>query len=157
MDAQLLEFICLAISGRGRGTGHIIRQHCIVIITRDIIICVEEKTCMSPGKISTRSIIIRSVLTILCSAAFTIAIHAIMPASVDVEQLDSVLVTFFGFPSIAVSYFLILYTQCTVAVRYICNRTKVSNLQMGIRFGLSFALIYLFGMQEVAEVSPSQR
>ncbi len=110
---------------------------------------------MNPKETSTKGIIITSVLTILCSAAFTIAMHAIMPASVDVGRLDSVLVTLFGFPSVAVGYFLILYTQCTFSVRYICNKSKVSNLQTGIRFGLSFALIYLFGMQELmVESSP---
>lgn len=109
---------------------------------------------MNPVKTSTKGIV-TSILTILCAAAFTIAIHAIMPASVDVGKLDSVLVTLFGFPIVAASYFLLLYTQCTVAVRYICSRTRVSNLQTGIRFGLSFALIYLFGMQEViVESSP---
>lgn len=114
-----------------------------------------EKTLMNPGKITTKNIIITSILTILCSAAFTIAAHAIMPAPVDEGRFDSVLVTILGFPGVAVSYFLILYTQCTLAVRYIGNRTKVSNLQTGIRFGLSFALIYLFGMQEVmVEASP---
>lgn len=109
---------------------------------------------MNSGETSTKIIII-SILTILCSVAFTIAVHVIMPAPVNVGQLDSVFVTLFGFPIVAVSYFLILYTQCTIAVRYICHRTKASNLQTGIRFGLSFALIYLFGMQEVmVESSP---
>ncbi len=110
---------------------------------------------MNPGDINTKNIIITSILTILCSAGFAIAVHAMMPAAVDVGQLDSVLVALFGFPGVAVGYFLVLYTQCTVAVRYIGNRTRVSNLQTGIGFGLSFALIYLFGMQEViVESSP---
>ncbi|MDD4347384.1 MAG: hypothetical protein PHZ11_11025 [Desulfitobacteriaceae bacterium] len=59
---------------------------------------------MNPVKTSSNSII-TSILTILCSAAFTIAIHAIMPASVDVGKLDSFLVTLFGFPIVAASYF----------------------------------------------------
>jgi len=50
---------------------------------------------MYPEKMNTK-IIITSILTILCSAALTIAFHAIMPASVDVGQLDGVLVTLFG-------------------------------------------------------------
>lgn len=52
---------------------------------------------MNPGKTSIKNII-TSILTILCSAAFTIAMHAIMPASADVEKLNSILVTLFGFP-----------------------------------------------------------
>ncbi|MEN6349699.1 MAG: hypothetical protein ABFD08_09940 [Syntrophomonas sp.] len=107
-----------------------------------------EKTFMKSG-------ITLSILTILGSAAIAIVVHAIMPASVEVGKLNSILVTLFGFNSVAVSYFLILFTQCTVAVRYIGNRTNVANMQTGIRFGLCFALIYLFGMQEVmVESSP---
>jgi hypothetical protein len=97
----------------------------------------------------TTKILLISLLTIFCSATFAIIVHAIVPANVDVGKFDGVLVKLFGFPIIAVSYFLILYIQCTIAVRYICKRTKVSNMQTGIRFGLSFALIYLFAMQEV--------
>lgn len=104
---------------------------------------------MNSKETNTTSIIITSALTILGSVAFTIALHAIMPATTDAVRLDSSLVMLVGFPCVAASYFVILYTQCTVAVRYIGKRTKVSNLQTGIRFGLSFALIYLFGMQEV--------
>ncbi len=103
----------------------------------------------------TTSILITIVLTILGSAVFAIAVHAIMPASVDAARLNSSLVMLWGFPCVAASYFVVLYTQCTVAVRYIGNRTRVSNLQTGIRFGLSFSLIYLFGMQEImVEASP---
>ena len=104
---------------------------------------------------STKSAIIASILTILGSVAFAIAVHAIMPASADEARLDSSLVMLLGFPCVAASYFVVIYTQCTIAVRYIGNRTRASNLQTGIRFGLSFALINLFGMQEVmVEASP---
>jgi hypothetical protein len=110
---------------------------------------------MNSKERNTKRIIITSVLTILCSVAFVIAFHAVMPASADVEKLDSVLVTHFGFPFVAVSYFAMLYTQCTVVVIYFCNKTKISNLQTGIRFGLSFALINMVGMQELmVESSP---
>ena len=88
-------------------------------------------------------------LVILFSSAFAIAVHAIMPAAVDVTEFDGTLVKMFGFPAVAVSYFFILYIQCTMAVRFVCKRTKISNMQTGIRLGLSFALIYLIAMQEV--------
>ncbi|NLW90998.1 MAG: hypothetical protein GXY34_05300 [Syntrophomonadaceae bacterium] len=103
---------------------------------------------MNPGRTSAKSLMV-SILAILCSVAITIAAHAILPASVDGGLLDSALVMLWGFPIVAVSYFLILYTQCTVAVRYIGNRTKSSPWQTGIRFGLAFGLIYLLGMQEI--------
>lgn len=110
---------------------------------------------MKPKERSTKNIIITSILTILGSAAFAIVVHAIMPASADAARLDSSLVMLLGFPCVAASYFVLLYTQCTIAIRYIGNRTRASNVQTGIRFGLSFALIYLIGMQEVmVEASP---
>ncbi len=110
---------------------------------------------MSPGKMTTKKIIITSILTILFSAAFAMAVHAILPASVDAGKFDSVLVMLWGFPVVASIYFLVLYTQCTLAVRFTCMTTETSNLQTGIRLGLCFALIYLLGMQEVmVESSP---
>lgn len=110
---------------------------------------------MSTEKIGTKRTITICILTILCSAAFAIAVHAIMPADVIIEQFDSIFVKLFSFPAVAVSYFLLLYVHCTIAVRYVCRRTKLSNLQTGIRIGISFALIYLLGMQEViVESSP---
>lgn len=109
---------------------------------------------MNPETITTKDIV-KSVLAILLSAAFAIAVHAIMPAAVDEEQFDSVLVKLFGFSSVAVAYFLILFSQCTLTVRYICNRSQASNLQTGLRFGLAYGLIYLFAMQELMiESSP---
>ncbi|MDP4094272.1 MAG: hypothetical protein Q8920_13030 [Bacillota bacterium] len=110
---------------------------------------------MSTKEITKNRRFLISLLVIFFSAAFAIGVHAIVPASVDFSKLDGILVKQFGFPIIAVSYFLILYIQCTFSVMFICNRTNVSNLQIGIRLGISFALIYLVGMQEVVvESSP---
>ena len=110
---------------------------------------------MNLEQINKKSEIFISMLTILCSVFLTIVLHAILPASANVQLFNSTLVMFFGFPAIAVCYFLVLYAQCAVTVRYVCNKTKISNMFTGVRFGLSFALIYLFGMQEVViESSP---
>ena len=46
-------------------------------------------------------------------------------------------------------YFILLFTHCAVSVRYIGLRTNASKLQTGIRFGIAYALIYIFGMQEI--------
>lgn len=116
---------------------------------------------MDSGKIGVKKIIIISTLVILFSAALAIAVHAILPVTLvgntgmDISQFDSILVRLFGFPIVASSYFAILYTQSTIAIRFVCKENTLSNLQTGIRLGLSFALIYMIGMQEVVlESSP---
>jgi len=110
---------------------------------------------MNSKCISIKRIIIINIITIIFSAIFAIIVHAMLPASVDVSQFDSILVKWFGFPFVASLYFVILFTQCAIAVRYIGVRTETTKLQIGIRFGLVFAMIYLLGMQEVVvEGSP---
>ena len=99
--------------------------------------------------ISTKRVIIINTVLILFSAIFAIIVHAFLPASVDVAQFDSIFVKWFGFPAVAVFYFILLFTQCAMAVRYIGLRANETKLQIGIRFGIAFAMIYLFGMQEV--------
>jgi hypothetical protein len=47
---------------------------------------------MNLGKISIIRIIIISILTVLYSVAFAIAVHAILPSSVNAERFDSTLV-----------------------------------------------------------------
>jgi hypothetical protein len=110
---------------------------------------------MDAKRISTKRVIIINTVLILFSAIFAIIVHALLPAAVDVSQFDSILVKWFGFPSVAVFYFLLLFTQCAVAVRYIGLRADAAKLQTGIRFGIAFAMIYVLGMQEVVvEGSP---
>jgi len=95
------------------------------------------------------------ILAILFSAAFAIIIHAILPASVNGDQFNSILVKWFGFPAVSIFYFILLFTHCALSVRYIGLRTVASKLQIGIRFGIAYAMIYIFGMQEiVVEYSP---
>ena len=78
-----------------------------------------------------------------------------MPAGVNAEKFDSVFVKLLGFPVVAASYFVLLFTHCVVVMRYFGKQSNVPKLQIGIRFGLAFAILYFFGMQEVAvEVSP---
>lgn len=104
---------------------------------------------MNTEKASQTRIVLIYILTIIFSAAFAIFVHAIFPASVEVDKLDGFLVRLLGFQAVGVGYFLLLYIQCTAAVRYVTKRAGISNLQAGVRTGISFALIYLFGMQEV--------
>ncbi|MFX4262258.1 hypothetical protein ACOBQJ_08650 [Pelotomaculum propionicicum] len=99
--------------------------------------------------------IIVSALAIILAASITIIVHAVLPAGVNEENFDSVLVKLLGFPVVAASYFVLLFTHCVVVMRYIGKQSNAPKLQIGICFGLAFAILYFFGMQEVAvEASP---
>jgi hypothetical protein len=105
--------------------------------------------------ISTKRVNIINIVFIIFSAIFAIIVHALLPTSVDVAQFDSIFVKWFGFPAVAVFYFILLFIQCAMVVSYIGLKADVPKLQTGIRFGIAFALIYLLGMQEVViEGSP---
>jgi hypothetical protein len=96
-----------------------------------------------------------NALIIILATAITILVHVVMPAGVNEEDLDGALVQLFGFPLISVFYFILLFTHCAVVVQYFGKKANMQRLQIGSRFGLAFALIYLFGMQEVSvETSP---
>ncbi|MGL4107446.1 hypothetical protein [Clostridium sp. LP20] len=105
--------------------------------------------------ISKNRAIIIQVILILLSVISAIVVHAILPAPVEVVQFDSIFVKAFGFPAVAVFYFLLIFSQCAIVVRYVGIRSNVTRLQIGFRFGIAFAIIYLVGMQEVVvEGSP---
>ncbi len=93
--------------------------------------------------------ILLSMLTITVFALVAIILHAALPAKVDESLLDGLLVKKYGFPVVAVAYFLVLFTHCTAVL--ILNRNKLisSDLKSEINFGLSFSLIYMIGMQEI--------
>lgn len=97
-----------------------------------------------------KRLIIIHVVFILLSAIFAILLHALLPASADITQLDGILVKWFGFPAVSTFYFILLFTHCTLAVRYMGVRADVSGIQIGIRLGIAFAMIYILGMQELA-------
>lgn len=99
--------------------------------------------------------VILSAVIIIVATAITIMLHAIMPAGVNAEDLDGALVQLVGFPLISVLYFILLFTHCTVVIRYFGEKSTMQKLQTGFRFGLVFAMLYLFGMQEISvETSP---
>lgn len=104
---------------------------------------------------SVNKAIIVNILAIILAACITIIVHAVLPAGVNPENFDSVFVKLFGFPVVAASYFVLLFTHCVVVMRYFGKQSNVPKLQVGTRFGLAFAILYFFGMQEVVvEVSP---
>ena len=62
----------------------------------------------------------------------------------------------FGFKTVAVFYFVILYTHCSICVGYFGKRSCLSKRENGLRFGISFGLMYLIGILEVVDnpISP---
>lgn len=110
---------------------------------------------MKNRAISKKNIFFVSLVSIIFSMIVAIIVHAMMPATVNVEEFDSLLVKLLGFPIVALLYFGLLYTHCVVMTRHIGKRSIISNIQIGIRFGITFSSLYFFGMQEVViEASP---
>lgn len=104
---------------------------------------------------STKRVVIINTLAIIFAAAIAIIVHAVMPAGVNGEDFDSVFVKLFGFPVVAVSYFVLLFLHCAIVVQYFGKQSSMTKLQIGFRFGIAFAALYFFGMQEVVvEASP---
>lgn len=104
---------------------------------------------MDKKRINIWKVIVINAITIIISAILAIIVHALLPATVDVTQFDSIFVKWFGFTAVAIFYFIVLFTQCSISVGYIGRKTNMPKLQVGIRFGIAFAITYLIGMQEV--------
>ncbi len=103
---------------------------------------------------SSKVIVINAVAIVL-AAAFAIVFHAVLPAPVEGIDFDSGLVRLVGFPVVAVSYFVVLFAHCAIVLQSFGRRSDLPKLEIGWRFGLAFALLYLFGMQEVVvDASP---
>lgn len=99
--------------------------------------------------------IIVKVIAVIAAAFMAIAVHALMPSEVPVEAFDSSLVALVGFQVVAVFYFFLLFTHCAFITQAFGRRLSMPSLAKGLRFGLAFALLYFFGMQEVVvEASP---
>lgn len=99
--------------------------------------------------------ILISLLGILFSMIFAVVVHALLPAGVDINKFDSFLVLTLGFPVTVCLYFAILYLHCSFVTGYFGAKSKLSRSQVALRYGLSFAIIYILGMQEIAvDASP---
>jgi hypothetical protein len=100
-------------------------------------------------------VVVFNAIAVVLATALAIVLHAALPAPVDGLEFDSLLVKLFGFPIVAVSYFLLLFTHCAIVVHTYGRGSNLPKLEVGVRFGLAFALLYLLGMQEVVvEASP---
>lgn len=88
-------------------------------------------------------------VVILLASVIAIAVHALMPADTNVEDFDSILVKALTFPVVASLYFILLFTHCAITVSHFGKNSNLSGFNIGLRFGTSFAIMYLLGMQEV--------
>jgi hypothetical protein len=93
--------------------------------------------------------IVVAVAIVVC-AFIAIVVHAALPAQVDEALLDGLLVREFGFATVAVAYFLILFAHCSVAVAASWPTAQSRQLRHGLALGLAFAVMYMIGMQEIA-------
>ena len=94
-------------------------------------------------------------VTIVVCAAIAIVVHAILPEKVDEALLDGALVLRFGFPVVAVAYFLILFAQCSATVTVSWPTAQTRGLRYGLLLGPAFAVLYMIGMQEImVDTSP---
>jgi len=94
-------------------------------------------------------------VTIVVCAAIAIVGHAVLPEKVDASLLDGPLVLRFGFPTVAVAYFVILFTQCSATVTISWRTARTTALRYGLMLGAAFAVMYVIGMQEImVDTSP---
>ncbi|WP_167957350.1 hypothetical protein [Anaerosporobacter faecicola] len=93
-----------------------------------------------------------SIVSVVGASIIAILVHALMPspgAELDSTQFNSILVKLFGFPVVASAYFLMLYLHILLVIKNFAPKSMLSMKDIGIRYGLSFGLMYVFGMQEV--------
>ncbi|KAL0213613.1 hypothetical protein RCL1_007239 [Eukaryota sp. TZLM3-RCL] len=86
---------------------------------------------------------------ILVSIIVSIVLHAVLPAPVDDIEFDSFLVRHLGFPVVAVSYFIILFSQVAIVIHTFGRFSNMKPLEIGLRFGMALGIIYQLGMQEI--------
>jgi len=99
--------------------------------------------------------VIVTIFFVLIASAAAILSKALLPSSVNVEDFNSIFVKTLGFPIIASLYFILIYSHNAIVTKLWGKQSKLSKLEIGLRFGICFAIIYLLGMQEViVEASP---
>lgn len=91
----------------------------------------------------------------MVAAATAILTHAALPSDLEGVPFSGVFMETLGFPVVAVSYFLLVFTHCAWVVARFGSLLNRGRLQTGLRLGLTFGLLYMLGMQEVVvEATP---
>lgn len=91
---------------------------------------------------SKKVIILINILAILGSCIFAILSKSLLPSDVNIEDFDSVFVKLIGFPVVASLYFITIYTHNAIVTQFFGRNAKLSAMQIGMRFGICFGLIY---------------
>jgi len=105
--------------------------------------------------ISQKKKIISIALFVIMASVIAIGSKIMLPSEVNAEDFDSLFVRVLGFEVVASLYFIMIYAHNAVITLFFGQKSELPNNQAGLRFGICFALIYLFGMQEVVvEASP---
>ena len=95
------------------------------------------------------------IALILLACIMAISSKAMLPSDANVEDFDSIFVKKVGFEIVASLYFILIFTHNAIVTATFGRRSELTNRQIGLRFGVCFAMVYLFGMQEVVvESSP---
>ena len=105
--------------------------------------------------ISKKKKIIITAALVLISSIVAITSKVMLPSDVNVGDFNSIFVRSLGFEAVASLYFILIYAHNAIVTATFGRRSELTNRQIGLRFGICFALVYLFGMQEVVvESSP---
>lgn len=102
--------------------------------------------------------ILLSIIFTLVGTMIGIVMHMILPsagADVSDASYNSVFVNAVGFPAVASFYLVVQYAYIVFLVQYLGKNTNMKRYQVGLHIGLSVAVLYIIGMQEVVmESSP---
>jgi hypothetical protein len=102
------------------------------------------------NQISRRRIITVGALGVIIASAAAIVLHAMIPGGeVNAGDFDSVFVRVLGFEIVASLYFLAVFGHCAAVTHGFGKMSAMPGKQIGLRFGLSFALLYMVWMQEI--------
>lgn len=104
---------------------------------------------METKVISKKQIIITNISAILLASLLAILSKALLPSAVNIEDFNSVFVKLLGFQIVASLYFITIYAHSAIVTQLFGKNAKLSSMQIGMRFGICFGLIFLLGMQEV--------
>lgn len=95
------------------------------------------------------------ILGVLLTSILAILSKQLWPSDIGTEDFDSLFVKLIGFPAVASLYFVFIYAYNAGMMLHFGKNSKLSAIRTGLRFGLTYGLIYLIGMEEVmVESSP---
>lgn len=89
------------------------------------------------------------IMSVLGTSLFAIIFHKCLPADANSANANSFLVEKFGFPVVAIFYFLVLFSMSALAIYKLGVKCDLSSKDVFLRFGIGYGLIYFVGMFEI--------